>query len=42
VLQAAGYAVLHATWAGPVRGSRGRDAAHQATLYDAQETEGRT
>jgi hypothetical protein len=42
VLQAAGDAVLHATWAGPVRGSRGRDAAHQATLYDAQETEGRT
>jgi len=41
-LQAAGFAVLHATWAGTVRGSRGRAAAHQATLYDAQETEGRT
>jgi len=40
-LQAAGYAVLHATWADNVRGRRGRPA-HQATLYDAQETEGRT
>ena len=41
-LRAAGYAVLHATWAGPVRGGRARNRAHQATLYDAQETEGRT
>lgn len=41
-LQAAGYAVLHATWADTVRGSRRRSEARQATLYDAQETEGRT
>lgn len=41
-LQAAGFAVLHATWADTARGRRDRPEARQATLYDAQETEGRT
>ncbi len=40
-LRAAGYAVLHATWAGG-RSRRGRPEPHQATLYEAQETDGRT
>ncbi len=39
-LREAGYAVLHADWAGPARG--GRPAPRQGTLYEAQETEGRT
>ena len=41
-LREAGYAVLHADWAGPPRGTRRRPAAHQGTLYEAQETDGRT
>jgi len=39
-LEAAGYAVLHATWAGPGRSRRGRRT--QDALHAAQEEEGRT
>ncbi len=40
-LRAAGYAVLHATWAGDDRGGRRAGTQRQA-LHEAQESDGRT